>query len=145
MYSSENWLGRNEISVQKMITVICFTYVLIRIFRFELLIKQLLTKYLVIEYHYISLLTAHHWQKRKSRFLKCPCHKIYRIEAVGLFFPRLYFCEHVKFGAISRKCEIWGNFEKIWYFDNCSLKFESKNPFTHIIVIICRTPHFVST
>ena len=28
--------------------------------------------------------TAHNWQKWKSRFLTCPCHKIYREEAVGL-------------------------------------------------------------
>ena len=48
-------------------------------------------------------------------------------------------------------CEIWGNFEmKIWYFvNNCFIKFESKNPFAHNyvlhIVIICRTPHFIST
>ena len=29
-------------------------------------------------------LTAHNWQKWKSRFLVCSCHKIYRVEAVGL-------------------------------------------------------------
>ena len=27
---------------------------------------------------------AHNWQKCKSTFLTCPCHKIYRAEAVGL-------------------------------------------------------------
>ena len=31
-----------------------------------------------------SGLTAHNWQKRKRVFLTCPCHKIYRDEAVGL-------------------------------------------------------------
>ena len=31
----------------------------------------------------IHLLTAHNWQKWKSTFLTCPCHKIYREEAVG--------------------------------------------------------------
>ena len=30
------------------------------------------------------ILTAHNWQKWKSTFLTCPCHKIYRVEAVGL-------------------------------------------------------------
>ena len=29
-------------------------------------------------------LMAHNWQKLKSRFLTCPCHKIYRVNAVGL-------------------------------------------------------------
>ena len=29
-------------------------------------------------------LTAHNWQKWKRVFLTCPCHKIYRNEAVGL-------------------------------------------------------------
>ena len=29
-------------------------------------------------------LTAHNWQKWKSIFLTCPCHEIYRVEAVGL-------------------------------------------------------------
>ena len=31
-----------------------------------------------------SILTAHNWQKWKSTFLTCPCHKIYRVDAVGL-------------------------------------------------------------
>ena len=31
-----------------------------------------------------SNLTAHNWQKWKRVFLTCPCHKIYREEAVGL-------------------------------------------------------------
>ena len=31
-----------------------------------------------------SHLTAHNWQKWKRVFLTCPCHKIYRDEAVGL-------------------------------------------------------------
>ena len=54
---------------------------------------------------------AHNWQKWKSRFLTCPCHKTYREEAVGLFFFQLYFknydfCEYVKFGAILWKIDI---------------------------------------
>ena len=31
-----------------------------------------------------TALTAHNWQKWKRVFLTCPCHKIYRDEAVGL-------------------------------------------------------------
>ena len=30
-----------------------------------------------------AILTAHNWQKEKRVFLTCPCHKIYRVEAVG--------------------------------------------------------------
>ena len=30
------------------------------------------------------ILTAHNWQKWKRVFLTCPCHEIYRDEAVGL-------------------------------------------------------------
>ena len=41
-----------------------------------------------------------------SRFLTCPCNKIYREEAVGLkssdYISKIYdFCCHVKFGANS--------------------------------------------
>ena len=31
-----------------------------------------------------SPLTAHNWQKWKRVFVTCPCHKIYRVKAVGL-------------------------------------------------------------
>ena len=31
-----------------------------------------------------SHLTAHNWQKWKRVFLTCPCHEIYRVQAVGL-------------------------------------------------------------
>ena len=31
-----------------------------------------------------TALTAHNWQKWKSTFLTCPCHKIGRVEALGL-------------------------------------------------------------
>ena len=51
------------------------------------------------------------WQKLKSIFLTCPCHKIHRVEAVGLkssnyTFKNDDFCEYVKFGAISWKIDI---------------------------------------
>ena len=59
-----------------------------------------------------SYLTAHNWQKWKRVFLTCPCHKVYRDEAVGLKSLKIYlknydFCENVKFGAISWKFDIW--------------------------------------
>ena len=41
---------------------------------------------------------------KKNRFLTCPCHKIYRVEAVGLsmsnYTKKYDFYENVKFGAI---------------------------------------------
>ena len=60
---------------------------------------------------YMYLLTAHNGQKWKRVFLKCPCHKSYRDEAVGLTNLQIYLknydsCENVKFGAISWKFDI---------------------------------------
>ena len=37
-----------------------------------------------VEFLFVLFLTAHNWQKWKRVFLTCPCHKIYRDEAVGL-------------------------------------------------------------
>ena len=45
-------------------------------------IQYLAYKYILIMYLYG--LTAHNWQKWNRVFLTCPCHKIYRDEAVGL-------------------------------------------------------------
>ena len=47
----------------------------------------------------------------KKVFLTCPCHEIYRDEAVGLKKLQIYFknydlCEYVEFGAISLKFDI---------------------------------------
>ena len=73
-----------------------------------------------------SGLTAHNWQKWKRVFLTCPCHKIYRDEAVGLksckyTWKNYDFCENVKFGAIS------------WKFDILSIAaYEFKNSFAHV-------------
>ena len=43
-----------------------------------------------------KLLMAHNWQKGKSVFLTCPCHKIYRDETVGLksgkYIWKITFC-----------------------------------------------------
>ena len=59
-----------------------------------------------------SQLTGGNWQKWKRVFLTCPCHKIYRDEAVGLtkklqkYLKNYDICENVKFGAISWKFDI---------------------------------------
>ena len=56
-------------------------------------------------------LTAHNWLYWKRVFLTCPCHKIYKDEAVSLKKLQIYlknydFCETVKFGVISWKFDI---------------------------------------
>ena len=64
-----------------------------------------------------SYLMAHNWQKWKSRFLSCPCHKIYREEAVGLknlnhTLKKCDFCQYMKFWTM-----------EIWYFvNNCLIR-----------------------
>ena len=58
-------------------------------------------------------LTAHNWQKWKRVFLTCPCHEIYRDEAVGLKVANIL--EKLR---NLWKWEIWGNIVKIWYFVN---------------------------
>ena len=94
---------------------------------------------------WLSCLTAHKWQKWKRVFLTCPCHKIYRDEAVGLkvanILEKLWYLW---------KCEIWSNTVKIWYFvNNCLIEAQIRKFFctcvTQIIVIICSTAHFLST
>ena len=74
-------------------------------------------------------LMGHNWQKWKSTSLTCHCHKIYRVETVGLkksnnTFQITIFVSLWNFGAIS------------WKFDILSmtawLKFESKNPFAQM-------------
>ena len=63
-------------------------------------------------------LMAHNWQKWKRVFLTCPCHKIYRDEAVVLKVANIL--EKLRF---LWKCEIWGNIVKIWYFvNNCFIE-----------------------
>ena len=44
-------------------------------------------------------LTAHNWQKWKGRFLACSYHKIYRAEAVDIYFTMIL--KKYEFGAIS--------------------------------------------
>ena len=38
----------------------------------------------IISAFVLNILTAHNWQIEKKLFLLCYCHKIYRVEAVGL-------------------------------------------------------------
>ena len=60
------------------------------------------------------LLNSSQLAKMKSRFLTCPCHKIYREEAIDLkkvpiiflYFKNYDFCEYVKFGAVTQKIDI---------------------------------------
>ena len=68
--------------------------------------------------HQSTGLTAHNWQKWKRVFLTCPCHKIFRDEAVGLKVANIL----EKLGYLW-KCEIWANIVKIWYFvNNCLME-----------------------
>ena len=66
----------------------------------------------------LSDFKAHNCQKWKSRFCTCPCHNIYRVEAVGLSLVNYTFkllcecvwvcggvCDYVKFGAILWKMD----------------------------------------
>ena len=84
--------------------------------------------YFLVNASNIITLTAHNWQNWKIVFLSCYCHKIYRVEAVGLkiliMLENYSFCEYVKFGAISWKNQYFAN--------NCLIKFESENSFARI-------------
>ena len=72
-------------------------------------------QYSTVQYRRLSILqlTAHNWQRWKSKFLTCPYRKIYRVEAVGLKMFNILLKLQFLCG-----CEIWGNFVKIWYFVN---------------------------
>ena len=75
--------------------------------------------------HKSCFLTTYNWQNEKRVFLTCPCHEIYRDEAVGLKNAIiLEKCEYVEFEAISWKIDILSI--TAW------LKFESKNSFAHV-------------
>ena len=63
-------------------------------------------------------LTGGNWQKWKRLFLTCPCHEIYRDEAVGL-----KSCKNTWKITIFVKMWNLGNIVKIWYFvNNCLIK-----------------------
>ena len=68
-----------------------------------------------------KLLTAHNWQKWKRVFLTYPCHKIYRVEAVGLKISNKNMWN---LGQFCEKSDI--------LLIPSLLKFESKNPFAHV-------------
>ena len=100
------------------------------------------------------ILTAHNWQKRKSRFFTCSCRKIYRVEAdVGLSWDYNTKSQVYLFPIIRLKlwflwrCETLGHFMKIGYFVNsCLIKMRILKSFckyvAHIIVIICHINTF---
>ena len=121
------------------------------IFPYKLRIFQYRTSNLILQImHFLILkfkspicfsLRAHDWQKWTKSFLKCHCHKICRVQAVGL--PLSNYAQNIK-----DFCVFWGKFGKIWYFvSNCLVKIWIYKSFctcgTHIIMIICRTPHLV--
>ena len=79
------------------------------------------------------LLTAHNWQKWKRVFLACPCHKIYRGEAVCL--KSCKYTWKIRFMWI---CGIWGNFVKIWYIvSNCLIEARIWKIFCTCVTHIC--------
>ena len=95
--------------------------------------KMKFTQYGQLQYtnyfvHRNSLM-AHNWQKWRSRFLTCPCHKIYREEAVGLksssyTLNNKIFVNIWNLGQFCKKKDILSI--------TALLKFKSKNPFAHI-------------
>ena len=83
--------------------------------------------------------------KNERVFLTCPCHKIYRDEAVGL-----KSCKYTWKITIFVKMGNWGNIKKIWYFVNNCFNWSSNLKIfctcvTRVIVIIWSTAYFVST
>ena len=94
-------------------------------------------------------LPALKWQKMKKRFLTCPCHKIYKEEAVSLksfkcqvYFRKYDFCKNVKIRVQFR--------EKLIFCQQLLNQSSNLRILLHIceilyIVILCRTSHFVST
>ena len=71
----------------------------------------------------IVQLMARNWQKWKRVFLTCPCHEIYRDEAVGLKSCKYsVYLKNLRFMWIRG---IWGNFVKILYFvNNCLIEVQ---------------------
>ena len=59
------------------------------------------------EWENILTLTGGNWQKWKRVFLTCPCHKIYRDEAVGLKSCKYTWkiTKFVKMGNLGQYCE----------------------------------------
>ena len=66
------------------------------------------------------MLTAHNWKKMKGTLLTCPCHKLYRVEAVGRSIAN--YAWKIKIFMIMWN---WGYFGKICYFvNNCLIKMQ---------------------
>ena len=74
---------KKKIITQVVLSVLCRPYFLIPRGLSPLYRCSLTTMAEDIPFHEIPLM-AHNWQKWKSTFLTGTCHKIYRIEAVGL-------------------------------------------------------------
>ena len=71
----------------------------------------------IIQWSEIEL-TAHNWQKWKRVFLTCPCHKIYRDEAVGL-----KSCKYTWKITIFVKMWILGQYrENLIFCQNCLIE-----------------------
>ena len=68
---------------------------------------------------YSVYLTAHNWQKWKIVFLTCPCHEIYRDEAVGLKSCKYTWkiMIYVEFRVISWKI--------LYFISNCLIEVRS--------------------
>ena len=79
------------------------------LYAFTWLISYTLVSFAVEELQFVGL-TARSWQKWKRVFLTCPCHKIYREEAVGLkrsnYTLEITIFVNVKFRAILSKIDI---------------------------------------
>ena len=67
----------------------------------------------------ICILTGGNWQKWKRVFLTCPCHEIYRDEAVGL-----KSCKYTwKITIFVKMWNLGHKIHKIWYFvNNCLIE-----------------------
>ena len=74
-------------------------------------------------------LTGGNWQKWKRVFLTCPCHKIYRDEAVGL-----KSCKYTWKITIFVKMWNLGQYrENLIFVNNCLIKAQiEKNSFAHV-------------
>ena len=90
---------------------ICVVSKSLKVERFVYYISWYILLYRIYDVKLFDWLTAHNWQYWKRVFLTCPCHKIYRDEAVGLkiYLKNYDICKNVKFGASS------------WIFDILSI------------------------
>ena len=101
--------------------------------------SSLQLEFILLIYYY---LTTHNWQKWKSTFLTCPCHKIYSEQAVGLESSNYTL-------KITIFMNMWnfGQFCEIWYFvRNCLIKvWILKSFWTYVTHIIVNTLYMLYT